>query len=262
MNTRPARDSSRIRFQVGAKLIRLVAVPLAFLALLVFVPAKPVFAGTKTFTGTGNFSDATKWGGTLPAAGQTLQINGVCTFDNAAANLTYGNLTLGSGSTTGSIVWPVGGTNTLDVNAVSSNVAGSAIDMTNGGTFKVETSWSLTNITFTPGAGTIAWNVTGANSTLPASISTYNNLTIDTSTQTATLGAATTVNSTLTISSGTLSVGASNFALNVGGNWTNNGETFSAGRRAHCLCALRAHIGSSLGRLPSRDRPRATGCFS
>jgi hypothetical protein len=180
-------------------------------------------AANKTFTGTGNFSTGGNWnGGTVPAAGDNLTIRGNCTFDNAAANLAYGTLVLGGGPTAGVLSWPVGGTNTLNVTAVSAAVAGSSINMTNGGTLQVRTSWSITNMAFTPGAGTINWNVTGAASTLPATIATYNNLTVTATGRIASLGTATTVNGNLLISAGTLSVGAGNLALDVKGNFTNN----------------------------------------
>jgi hypothetical protein len=192
-------------------------------------PTPPVYApaAIKTFTGPGNFSEAARWGGTLPAAGDTLRINGTCTFDNAAANLAYGPLNVGR-ATVGTLNWPVGGTNTLNVTTVRSSTAGSAINMTNGGTLQIRTSWTTTNQTFTPGAGTINWNVTNAASTLPAAITTYNNLTITATGRIASLGVATTVSGNLFISAGTLSVSGSNYGLTVKGNWTNNG-TFTAG---------------------------------
>lgn len=183
-------------------------------------------AANKTFTGPGNFSTNTLWNGNqLPAAGDNLTIRGNCTFDNAASNLAYGTLTLGTGGgggVTGNLSWPAGGTNTLNVTAVSSNRAGSSIDMTNGGTLQIRTSWNLTNLTFTPGAGTLHWNVTSGNSTLPAAVATYNHLTITAGTRIVSLGAATTLNGNLLISTGTLDVTASNFALNVAGNFTDN----------------------------------------
>jgi hypothetical protein len=178
-------------------------------------------AGNKTFTGPGNFSNATKWNGnSLPVAGDDLKINSTCSFDDNASNLAYGALNVA-----GTLSWPAGGTNTLNVSDVSSSSAGSAIDMTNGGTLEIRTSWTTTNQTFTPGTGTIIFAGT---QTMPAAITTYNNLTINIAGGTVTLGAATTVNGTLLISAGTLSVGASNYALNVKGNFTNN-ATFTQG---------------------------------
>jgi subtilisin family serine protease len=183
-----------------------------------------VIAAIKTFTGPGDFSDSTKWsGGTLPAAGDTLRIDGSCTFDNAASNLVYGSLTIGS-ITAGTLNWPAGGTNTLNVTALSSSRPGSALDMTNGGTIQVgNNNWATTNLTFTPGSGTIIWADTGGNSTIPAGLTTFNNLNIASTGRVVTLGAAITMNGNLLISAGTLDVSSSNFAVIVKGNFTNNG---------------------------------------
>ena len=121
-----------------------------------------LFSANKTFTGPGNFSDATKWGGALPVAGDNLFINGVCAFDNAANNLAYGALSNGN-LVAGTITWPIAGTNTLSVTDLSSAKAGSSINMSNGGFLQIRASWATKNQTFTPGLGTIIWNVTNAN---------------------------------------------------------------------------------------------------
>src|SRR5436190_1303436 len=63
--------------------------------LLMFCHANAV---TKTFTGPGNFSDATRWtSSTRPVAGDILRINGICTVDNSALtdNIAYGSLEIG-----------------------------------------------------------------------------------------------------------------------------------------------------------------------
>jgi hypothetical protein len=128
--------------------------------MVLLVASVSALGATKTFTGPGIFSDAAKWsGGTLPTATDTLAINGVCTFDNAASTLAYQNLIVGA-SSAGTLQWPVGGTNTLNVLSVRSTVAGSTIDMTNGGTLQIRSSWLTANQAFTPGTGTINWNVT------------------------------------------------------------------------------------------------------
>lgn len=206
-------------------------------ALLILVAAggfaASAQAANKTFTGPGNFSTAALWsGGTVPAAGDNLRINGTCTFDDAANNLAYGTLEVSRGTANSVVQWPAGGTNTLNVTTVRQGTAGAGtIDMTNGGTLRIRTSWTSANTTLTPGSGTVNWNVTGAASTLPASVLTYNNLTITATGRTASLGVATTVNGNLLISAGTLSVSASNFALDVKGDFTNNmaAAAFTAG---------------------------------
>src|SRR2546423_9538336 len=82
-----------------------------------------VFGITKTFTGPGDFSDATKWNsGILPSAGDDLNISGICTIDNNGAtdNVAYGTLTIGNGSV-GTLNWVTGGTNKLNVSSISSS---------------------------------------------------------------------------------------------------------------------------------------------
>ncbi len=181
--------------------------------LLSFFSYFIVFSADKTFTGPGNFSDATKWGGSLPVAGDNLFINGTCTFDNAANNLAYGSLSNGN-TVAGTINWPVLGTNTLSVTDLSSAKAGSLIDMTNGGFLQIRASWSTKFQTFTPGIGTVIWNVTTANSALPNTLSTYFNLITASATRIVSTGGATLVNNNLTVSTGTLNFGNSNFTCN------------------------------------------------
>ena len=124
INKMTAENSIRRRVRVLTKIALLAVLGLMLSGL------EPALAAVKTFTGPGNFSTAALWnGGTLPAAGDSLRINGTCTFDNGAANLAYGTLNVGFGAV-GTLNWPAGGTNTLNVTTVSSTTAGSAINMT------------------------------------------------------------------------------------------------------------------------------------
>ena len=79
----------------------------------------------------------------------------------------------GSGATTGTVNWPASPTKTLKVTDVSAAVAGSAIDMTNGGTLQIGGAFTLANLTFTPGAGTVVFNGAGAQA-IPSA--TFNHL--------------------------------------------------------------------------------------
>lgn len=180
----------------------------------------------KIFTGTGNFSTAARWtGNSVPIAGDYLIIDGACTVDTNAGtdNVLYGPLVIGTG-TGRSLAWAAGGTNRLNVTNVSAGSAASTLNMTNGGTLVVRGMITSSNLTFTPGAGTVEVQ---SSSTLPSGFTSYNNLTVNGSGITVTLGAATTsLSGNLTISSGTLSANALNISIN--GNWSNNG-TFSAG---------------------------------
>lgn len=205
-------------------------------------------AANKTCTG-GNMSVGASWGGSVPAAGDVLRINGACVVDNAFANLAYNTLEVSRGAT-GTVSWPVGGTATLQVLTVITGTFGAGtIDMTNGGTLRITNSggsngWTSTNTTLTPGTGTVNWNVTGGSSTLPtvAIASTFNNLTITATGRTASLGRATTVNGDLLIAAGTLSVSASNFALNLKGDFTNNGTGFTRGTGTVTMSGTAAQI--------------------
>ena len=198
--------------------------PILALLIGLFFFESVVQAVNKTFTGIGNFSDAARWGGTLPVAGDVLRIDGTCTFDNAANSFAYGTLQIGR-SNNGVLQWPTGGTNTLNVTGILATTVGftGSIDMTNGGTLQIgATNWITTGQTFTPGAGTIIWVDAAGNSVLPAAIDTYNNLTIIATGRTASLGVATTINGNLLISAGTLSTTGSNYALTLKGDFTNN----------------------------------------
>jgi hypothetical protein len=159
-----------------------------------------VTTGTKTFTGTGNFSDAARWTGSiLPVAGESLIIDGACTVDNNAGtdNVAYGTLTIGT-ATGRTLNWVASGTNRLNVTNVSAGAGASTLSMTNGGTLIIRGTWVSTNLTFTSGAGTIEVQST---ITLPAAYTTYTNLTINNPSGTVTSGVGTTLSGSLVVSS-------------------------------------------------------------
>ncbi len=171
-------------------------------------------AGTATFTG--------------DVSGGGLTING-----------SGGTLNLGSGLThtfTGTWTRSVG-TGILDGGSSTLNLKGGLSGT--GGTFTAGTGTvNYGGTTATQAVAGVIYNnliLSGGSSgggakTLPASLTTVNgDLTLSTvnpgtTTTTATLGAALTIGGNLTIgASTTLDVSASNYALNVAGNWTNNG---------------------------------------
>ncbi len=198
----------------------------SFIVLILLSTSIISLGANKTFTGPGNFSNAALWGGTLPVAGDNLRINGTCIVDAAASNLVYGMLQVGR-TAVGTLSWTAASsTKTLNVSTVTSGFAGSSINMTNGGILQIRTSWTTTNQTFTPGTGTILWNNTAAASTLPATITTYNNLILTVTGRVATLGVSTKINNALNITSGTLSMGA--FSFTCAGTTSVSG-TFSDG---------------------------------
>jgi hypothetical protein len=182
----------------------------------------------KIFTGTGNFSEAARWtGGTLPVAGENIVIDGTCTIDNFAGtdNVAYGSLIIGTG-TGRTLNWAAGGTNRLNVLNASAGLGGSILDMTNGGSLIIRGSWTATNLTFTPGAGTVELQST---LTLPADYANYNNLMVNGSGITVSLATAIVLTGNLTITNGTLN--ANNYNITAGKNWTNNASltAFTAG---------------------------------
>ncbi|MFL6244796.1 MAG: beta strand repeat-containing protein [Thermoanaerobaculia bacterium] len=122
-----------------------------------------------TFTGPGSFSDTVRWsGGALPLTGQDFVILNSCTFDSGAPTRTYGNATLGNGTTSGSITWQAGNSVVLDVLDFAVNGgSGVAIDMTSGGTLRVRGNLSLGARDVTSGTGTL--ELTGSGKTITAS---------------------------------------------------------------------------------------------
>ena len=167
----------------------------------------------KIFTGIGNFSNPSRWtNGNLPAAGDNLIIDGTCTVDNNAGtdNVAYGTLTIGT-ATGRTLNWAAGGTNRLNVSNVSAGSGVSTLDMTNGGTLIIRGTWTSTNLTFTPGTGTIELQST---LTLPAAYPTYSNLRVNNASTTVTTGVNTVVNGTLTLTAGNFAVGGNTLTLN------------------------------------------------
>ncbi len=206
---------------------RLATLRLALIALAVCAGAGSA-AAAKDFLGPGNFSDATKWtGGTLPKANDNLTIEGgVCVFDNAAPDLEYGSIQIGF-KTAASVVWPVGGTNTLHVTGIIKSNAGGTIDMSNGGTLRVGGGgWATTGYTFLPGTGTVVWDNTAGNVTLSPALTTFNNMTVLATGRIMTLSAGVTFTGNLTLEAGTFDVTWASYPVTVKGNWINNGGTF------------------------------------
>ncbi|MFI5252107.1 MAG: M20/M25/M40 family metallo-hydrolase [Bacteroidota bacterium] len=186
---------------------------------------------TRTSVATGNWNSIATWsGGVVPTSIDSVIIGGGYTVtlnvNNAACSgMEIGSPTSGGGA--GTLIFNSSSQLTVTrlVHLGNASSRTGSINMTNGGTL-ICNAITVTNLgTWTPGTGTVQLNT---NNTLPAALTTYNNLIIN-SPSTSTLGVATTITGNLVISSGaTLSVGTSNFALNVAGDWLNNG-TFTAG---------------------------------
>jgi len=176
-------------------------------------------AGTATVSGNVNI------GGTNTSTGRIAKIAITTGTLTIAGDLIY-NSSASAGTQVTAVVSMSGGAGTL-------NLAGS-LTLTNG------------TGTLTPGTTSrVVYNGTGAQTVTFASAITYNDLTIDKSSGTATLGAATTTGGALTLTQGALSAGASNFNLTVGGNWTNNGGTYSGGSSTVTLTGVTGTIGGT-----------------
>jgi hypothetical protein len=160
-----------------------------------------------------------------------ITVNGGITFTIDVANAQTAAITLGSANnTTGTLAFNANSqltvTGTTTVGVTTGTARNGAIDMTNGGTL-ITTGFVVNGTgTLTAGAGTIQLNATAAiglpATTVSTTWGTFNNLVINSSAA-VTLGQATTINHNLTITSGTLSTSANNYAVNVGGNFSNSG---------------------------------------
>ena len=153
------------------------------------------------FTGPGAFSDSTKWtGGVLPGAGDSFAILDACTYDAGSA-LDYVTMYLGHGATAGSLVFGAGNPALRVDHVMTADSA--AIDMTAGGTLRLDVSTLPSDITFTRGTGTVV--LAGTGQSLPALA--VHNLTIT--------GSA--AGTSPTIVHGTLTIGAGAFFTNLTG---------------------------------------------
>ncbi len=186
---------------------------------------------------------------TLYNAASKLTVNGNVVINQATANVVHAlNVNAGTANITGDLTFNVTasnagrtatvaittGTLTVGGNVTMNNtlLAGnSIIDMSGGaGTLYIGGNFTVSSLgTLTPGtSSTVVYNGTGAQNVATLSAVSYNSLTIQKSSGTATLDGALTINN-VTLASGTFSTSASNYTINLAGNWTNNGGTLSGG---------------------------------
>ncbi len=194
-----------------------------FLLVVFLINPFQAFSANKTFTGPGNFSDATKWSGSsLPVSGDDLQIDGSCIFDDTRG-LTFGRLNLGNPSPAGMISWASGSTANLIVERIQMNNNLSRIDMTNGGILTVTMSWNMGgSAALISGTGTVIFQTPSL--TLPLQLTNFNNLSIQIAAgATIVLSRPTTVRGNLFITSGRLDVSSAHYPLFIGRNFINNG---------------------------------------
>jgi len=168
------------------------------------------------------------WGGVINYNATTgSQYVPAGTYNNLTFSNTSGaDTAVGSLTVNGTLTTTSGGTLDMSATYILSGTLGT---ISNSGTIQTEV---LTTTNATPVAsgknwgssGTITYSGAGAQTIVTG---TYNALTTATS-GTKTLAGAITTNSDITIGSGTtLDVSTSNYQVNAGGNWTNNG-TFTS----------------------------------
>ncbi len=144
---------------------------------------------------------------------------GAQTVNNAP---TYSHLKIsGSGTKTLQGTATVGGNVTL----AAATFDGSSFTLNVGG------NWTNSGGAFTPGTSTVNFNGSGAQAINGSAASqTFNNVSMNKSGGTLSAGASTTTLglNTLTLTAGTLDAGTAT-AINVTGDWTNDGSTFTPG---------------------------------
>jgi prepilin-type N-terminal cleavage/methylation domain-containing protein len=172
--------------------------------------------------------------GGQPSINDTVTIRGgaTLTVDLTGCVAKTINVNTGDAGSTGTLAFLPGQDVTVGTTvAIGGNsTKKGTIDMSGGGTLTLTgsgnpvTLGTAGNYTFTGGTGLVVYGA-GVAQTIEASI-TYHDLTTGGG-NTKTPDAALTATGNLTIGAGTtLDVSASNYAVNVGGNWTNNGTSF------------------------------------
>lgn len=144
---------------------------------------------THTFTGSGDFFDASRWtDNVLPGAGENIRIEGSATFTTNGVALQYGAMELINDA---AIVW---NTNHQTPLRIASLTNAGHVNMLAGGILQLLGSWAPGG-NFLPGAGTV---ILAGSNTVPAR--TFNHLAV-----TGFVGSsdgAATVNGTLTVAGG------------------------------------------------------------
>lgn len=174
-----------------------------------YIPASQSFAPGGNVTVAGNFIN----NGTYTTGTETVTLSGTETHTLKTGGSSLYNLTFSGSATTYTLDSALTVTNNLTMSATAVDVSASNYGVTVGGI------WTRSTGSFTPRSGTVT--LTGT-STFSDTTNFYN-LTINGSGRTVTLGAALTLVNNLTITAGTLDVSASNYALSVGGTFSNSG---------------------------------------
>ena len=194
----------------------------------------------------GNWSAAAGSVFTAGAGTVTFNGSGAQSITGTLATKTFNDVVINKG--VGTLLNTAGGTTTVSVNNLTMtqgnftppatlNITGTltltAGTLTAGTNINVGGDWTNNGGTFTPGAGTVTFNSTTAGQSInwSAVTQTFNNITVNKTGQTLSVGGSTTtlvLNSNLTLSAGIFFAGTAT-TIDISGNWTNNGGTFNPG---------------------------------
>ncbi|HLD51658.1 MAG TPA: LamG-like jellyroll fold domain-containing protein, partial [Sediminibacterium sp.] len=174
--------------------------------------------------------DWTNNGGTFTSGTGTVTFNGsgAQSINGTASSQTFKNITTSSTS-----ALTVGGsTTTLTLNGSLTLGSGTSFDVGTATTVNVAGDWTNNGGTFTPGTSkTVTFNGSGAQSINGTAASqTFYWMTLSSTSALTVGGSTTTLNiRTLTLGSGTSLDAGTATAINISGDWTNNGGTFTPG---------------------------------
>ncbi len=163
----------------------------------------------------------------------TIQNAGSGFSGDGTVDVSTGNLSISAGGYTESGATTIAGdllisggsyNGTGDVDVNGSVTLSSGVFTDNGQTVTVAGDWNETAAVFAAGTGTVIFDGTAPG---VATVNAFNNLTINTATGPITLANALDVDGTLSLVSGTFE--ANDQQINLGGNWTNTGGSFTAG---------------------------------
>ncbi|MFT3908129.1 MAG: proprotein convertase P-domain-containing protein [Ferruginibacter sp.] len=175
---------------------------------------------------TNNGATFTPGTGTVTFTSSTAAQN----INGTAATQTFNNITV---SKSGQQLNVAGSTTTLTMNGSMTLTAGTFAAGT-AATINIAGNWTNNGATFTPGTGTVNFNSTTATQNIngTAAAQSFNNITVTKGGQQLNVaGSTTTLNlgGNMTLTSGTLAAGTAADINMTGGNWINNGGTFTPG---------------------------------
>lgn len=170
-----------------------------------------------------------KNGGAFSVSDGTVYFSGVAdqSLNGTDATQTFNNLNINKN---GGTVTVTGSTTTLTLNG-NMVLTGGTFDKGTAATINMSTgNWESNGGTFTPGSGTVNFIDTGDQAIQGSALAqTFNNVTVNKTSGTVAVGGSTasvTLNGNMTLTAGTLDGGVATFYM-AGGNWTNNGGTFT-----------------------------------